>query len=149
MTRDYSRLPGVQTLMTAMCAAVLCATFAGCFTDNGRTVQAKGTVLHQGKPLTNASIRFTAKKSGASFPAELDDSGFYEVDLLQSKTGDEYGVSFGESLAPPDEEKLDPAGIPIGNPLPAINKKYFEFGTSGQQVIISGEPVQTFDFELN
>lgn len=134
----------------ALVFTVLLLLISGCGggSYSGKTVTLTGKVSRGGAPVTAACIMIVADKSGAAFRSDLGKEGTYQVELLDTKTGDTFKVGFGPSIVPPEGTKPDGAGF-VNSPPPDVPQKYQDPASSPLSVILTGNSKQTADFDLD
>lgn len=132
---------GFRFCVLAM-ACLLMGVLSGC--DMGpATYTIRGTVSHQGNPISGGLINFKPAQ-GQALGGGLASDGSYE-----------YRLPAGEYQVRIDTPPKIPEGWKEGDPEPKLGKrevpmKYGRFGTSGLTMTVqpSGDP-QVFDFSLD
>jgi hypothetical protein len=131
----------------AVTIAVGCLMFAGCGRSDLQTIQVRGNVTYNGKPVVMGMVKFQPVNAEKGRPAmgTTDDQGNYTAGTTATAKGimpGEYKVSILAYLAPPPGKKAD-----IG-PL-AVPKRYTEVDSSGLTASIGErDSSKVIDFEL-
>lgn len=123
--------------------ALLTLVVVGCGESGPPRIPVSGSVTFESKPVTEGTVTFLSRKSGAATAAKLNDEGKFEIP--EGLPAGDYVVS----VAPPFTEEV--AGAPVTEPAkeyPNIPQKYRSDTTSDLKATIKEDQQEPFQFKL-